>query len=135
MALINWHSNYAVNVKEIDKQHQHLINIMNELHDGMKTGKGKEILGTVLDELIKYTDFHFKYEEKLFDKYCFPEANMHKRQHSDLVEQVVAFKENFISGKKVLTMEVMDFLKAWLTSHIVGSDKNYSAYLNSKGVN
>jgi hemerythrin len=135
MALISWHSNYTVNVKEIDKQHQHLINIMNELHDSMKAGKGKEVLGTVLDELIKYTDFHFKYEEKLFDQYSFPETNLHKRQHTDLVEQVVSFKKNFDSGRKVLTMEVMDFLKSWLTGHIVGSDKNYSAFLNSKGVN
>jgi hemerythrin len=134
MALINWHSNYIVNIKKIDKQHQQLVNIINELHDGMKTGKGKEILSNILDELIKYTAFHFKYEEMLFDKYVYPETKIHKRQHSDLVEKVLAYKENYNNGKKVLTMEVMDFLKEWLTRHIVGSDKNYSSFLNSKGV-
>ncbi len=134
MALVTWHSNYTVNVKEIDKQHQQLISIMNELHDGMKAGKGKEVLSRVLDELIKYTAFHFKYEEMLFDKFSYPDTAVHKRQHADLVQQVLEYKENFDSGKKILTIEVMDFLKEWLTNHIVGADKNYSSFLNGKGV-
>lgn len=135
MALINWHPSYTVNIKEIDKQHQQLVTVINDLHHGMKTGKGKEVLSDVLDELIKYTTFHFKYEEMLLDKFSYPETKIHKRQHADLVEQVIAYKENYDSGGKILTMEVMDFLKLWLTSHIVGSDKNYSAFLNSKGLN
>jgi hemerythrin len=134
MALITWHSNYTVNIKEIDKQHQQLINIINDLHDSMKAGKGKEVLSNVLNELIKYTAFHFRYEEMLFDKYVYPETKIHKKQHQDLVEQVLAYKENYDSGKKILSMEVMDFLKGWLTSHIVGSDRNYSAFLNNKGI-
>ena len=134
MALVTWQSHYSVNIKEIDKQHQQLVNIMNDLHDGMKQGKGKEVLSNVLDELINYTAFHFKSEEALFDKYSYPETSVHKRQHADLVQQVLEFKENFNSGKKILTMEVMDFLKEWLTNHIARSDKNYTAFLNSKGV-
>ena len=134
MALVSWQSHYSVNIKEIDKQHQQLVNIMNNLHDGMKQGKGKEVLSQVLNELINYTAFHFKTEETLFDKYSYPETTVHKRQHTDLVQQVLEFKENFDSGKKILTMEVMEFLKEWLTNHIVGSDRNYSVYLNNKGV-
>jgi len=34
----------------------------------------------------------------------------------------------------MLGLEVMDFLKKWLTDHIEGSDKDYSAFLVSKGV-
>jgi hemerythrin len=124
-----------VNIKEIDLQHQKLVELINNLHDGMKAGKGKEILGEILSELVNYTSFHFAFEEKLLEKYVYPETIAHKRQHSDLVGQVLAYKESYESGKTVLSIEIMNFLKDWLTTHITGTDKKYSTFLNSKGVN
>lgn len=135
MALLNWQSNFTVNVCEIDKQHQKLVEMINNLHDGMKAGKGKEVLGDILANLVKYTEFHFKYEEKLFEQYVYPEALAHKKQHSDLVDQVQNYKKSFESGETVLSMEIMSFLKVWLMDHIVGSDKKYSSFFNSRGVN
>jgi len=134
MALITWSDNYSVNINEIDKQHQKLVGLVNSLHDGMKVGKGKELLGGILNELVNYTAFHFGCEEKLFDQYLYPETKTHKREHSDLVEQVMTYKKSYESGNSILSMEIMNFLKDWLTNHIVGSDKKYSTFLNSKGI-
>ena len=33
-----------------------------------------------------------------------------------------------------MTVEVMNFLKDWLSNHIQTSDKKYGPFLNSKGV-
>lgn len=134
MALLNWSDNYSVGVKEIDSQHKKLVELINNLHDGMKQGKGKEILGTVLNELASYTVYHFGFEEKLFDKYGYPETIVHKRQHADLVAQVKKLVESYNNGGSVLSMDLMNFLKDWLTQHIAGSDKKYTAFLNSKGI-
>ena len=100
----------------------------------MKAGKSKEVLGKILDELINYTGYHFKTEEDLFEKYNYPEKSTLKRQHGDLVDQVLKFKGNFDSGKSVISIDLMNFLRDWLTQHIVGSDKKYSVFLNGKGV-
>jgi len=134
MALINWQPNYSVNIKEIDLQHRKLIDVINKLHDAMKSGKGKEVMSKILGELVDYTNYHFGNEEKLFDQYGYSESRTHKRQHSDLVKQVVNYKNDFETGKSMLTMELMNFLKDWLTKHILDSDKQYSSFLNSKGV-
>jgi hemerythrin len=45
MALIQWNDSLSVNVVEIDKQHQKLVRMINELNDAMRQGKGKEALG------------------------------------------------------------------------------------------
>lgn len=135
MALLNWTSSYSVNVKEIDLQHQKLVNLINLLHDAMKSGKGKEVMGQALNDLVSYTKFHFKYEEDLFQKTMYPDTMIHKRQHQDLVKQVSDFVKQFQTGEKLLTMDLMNFLKKWLTDHIVGTDKKYSAHFNSKGIN
>ena len=134
MALVEWKSIYLTNVEEVDSQHKKLVSIVNELHDAMKIGKGKEILSKVFNELVEYTLYHFATEEKYFDQYEYPEADLHKEQHKALVDQVSALKTKFEAGEKVLTLDVMNFLRDWLHDHIIGSDKLFGPYLNSKGV-
>ena len=134
MPLLIWNENYSVKISQIDTQHKKLVKLINELHDSMKAGKSKEVLGKILDELISYTGYHFKTEEDLFEKYGYPEKGTHKRQHGDLVDQVLKFKTNFESGVSVVSIDLMNFLRDWLTQHIAGSDKKYTAFLNSKGV-
>lgn len=134
MALFNWNNSYSVGIQEIDNQHKILIGLINDLHDGMKQGKGKEVLGGILKELVRYTVFHFGFEENLLEKNVYPELSTHKKAHVGLIDQVNKLNIDFESGNKVLTMEVMAFLKDWLGNHIMGTDKKYTAHLNSKGV-
>lgn len=134
MPIIQWNQVFSVNIKQIDAQHMKLVELVNLLHDSMKEGKGKEVLSRILNELTAYTANHFKTEEDLFKKYGYPKTEVHILEHKNLVEKVLQIKGNFESGKVVLTSDVMNFLRDWLTNHISGSDKAYSAFLNSKGV-
>lgn len=135
MTLITWKDSYSVNITEVDNQHKKLVGLINNLHDAMISGKAREVMSRILSELVDYTVSHFATEEKLFDQYHYPETVLHKQQHSDLVEQVGALQKKFEAGERVLTIDVMNFLRDWLQDHIVGSDKKYGPYLNSKGVN
>jgi len=134
MPLIDWKGAYQTDIKEIDDQHKKLVSIINELHEAMLVGKGKTILSKVLQELVDYTVYHFDTEEKYFDMYDYPEAETHKSQHKDLVDQVAKLQEKFNSGEKVLSLEVMNFLRDWLHDHIIGSDTLFGPYLKSKGL-
>lgn len=134
MALINWESSFSVNVTEIDNQHQKLVSLINALNDAMKEGKGKEVLSTILNELINYTATHFKYEEDYFDKFNYPDKEVHKASHKKLVADVLKFRDDFQSGKLGLTVEILTFLVNWLKSHIIGEDKKYTACFNSNGL-
>lgn len=134
MALINWDESLSVNVEEIDLQHKGLIAMINELNDAMRTGKGKEVTGKTVNNLIKYTVTHFKTEEDLFAKFNYPDAEKHKKEHAAFVKKVLEFKDGLEKGKLTLTMEVMSFLSDWLTRHIMGTDKKYTEFLNDKGV-
>ena len=52
----------------------------------------------------------------------------------EFVAKVVEFREGLKSNKTVLTMKVINFLNDWLKKHILGTDKNYSDFLSSKGL-
>lgn len=134
MALINWSDSMSVRVAEVDKQHQKLIALINELHDAMRAKKGKEVLGKVIDGLIHYTKTHFSYEEKYFDQFNYPETTTHKKEHNGFVKKVVDFKQGFDDGRTFLSIEITTFLKDWLLKHIQGTDKRYSSFFNEKGL-
>jgi hemerythrin len=134
MALIEWKDSYSIGIEHLDNQHRELVRQINILHDAMTVGKGKEALNEILIALIDYTATHFKSEEELFDQYNFPDSEKHIAEHSNFVKEVLSFKENFDKGRLMLSIEVMTFLKNWLTNHILGSDMGYKPFLLSKGV-
>lgn len=134
MSLMAWNDSLSIKVKQVDDQHKKLVDMVNELHDAMKEGKGNEVLGKILTGLINYTATHFATEEKLMAQYGYPESPGHKSEHEKLVKQVVELQNNFKAGKAILTLDVMMFLKGWLVKHIQGDDRKFGAYLNTKGV-
>lgn len=134
MALLTWNESFSVNVAEIDQQHKKLIDMVNDLNDAMKQGKGKEVLGKILNSMVSYTVSHFRTEEKYFDQFGYPEADDHKKEHAAFIEKVTDFKGKFESRNLFLTIEVMDFLSGWLKTHIMGTDRKYSDFFNEKGL-
>jgi hemerythrin len=134
MNLINWTNDLSVNIRPIDEEHKKLISMVNELHSAMGSGKGKEAMGKVLAGLVDYTKTHFATEERLMEKYAYIGFLNHKAQHDALTKQVMDLYAKFQEGKTMVTVEVMNFLKDWLTKHIQDSDKKYGPFLNSKGI-
>jgi hemerythrin len=134
MALITWSDAFSVNIKKIDDQHKCLIELVNRLHDSMKAGQGNTIIGPILSDLLNYTSFHFATEEAYFQQYAYPEHLRHKKEHDDLTQQAKNLQASHKEGKLTISIEVMNFLKDWLSNHILLSDKKYSPFLRSKGL-
>jgi hemerythrin len=134
MPLIQWNDTLSVNVAEIDKQHQKLVEMINNLHDAMKAAKGNEVLGPLMNNLIDYAGSHFKTEENYFVRFGYPDTENHKKAHADFVAKVLDFKSRFDSSKVGLSVDVMTFLSNWLQSHIKGEDKKYGPLFNAKGL-
>lgn len=129
MNFIEWKEDYSVNIAEFDAQHKKLISLINTLHNAMKDRKGPEALSEIFLELAQYTKNHFSAEEKRMKEKNYPFINAHLLEHNKLVKEVEKLFEEFQSGKLMMSMKVMSFLKEWLTQHIFESDKKYSEYL------
>lgn len=134
MSLIRWNDNLSVNIKVIDQQHKKLVDSINELNDAMKLGKGKEVMGKIINNLISYTATHFRTEEKYFAQFGYPDLANHKKEHDAFVQKVSEFKDKFEKGRIMMTIEVMNFLSDWLKNHILVTDKLYVEFFNAKGL-
>jgi len=134
MALITWSNMLSTGIGEQDTQHKKLIELINQLNDAMQAGHGADVLGKVLNELVNYTVFHFGYEEKLMGQHKYEDTPAHKLEHTKFVQTVGDFKKKFDSGNAVISVEIMNFLRDWLTSHIMKTDKKLGQSLNKLGV-
>ena len=135
MAFMVWTKELSVGVAALDDDHKKLIDIINELHNGIATGHKKEILATVLDHLVNYTKFHFTKEEELLLKSKYLAAFTHKKEHASFVSRITNLQERLKSAPvAMLDLELMSYLRIWLLTHIQDSDKKYGARLNASGI-
>jgi len=131
--LIVWSRSYSVGVDSMDREHQRLIDIINNLYAAMRAGRSKDSIGTILDELVDYTRTHFAHEERLMQDSSYDGFDEQKRSHEALISQVKEIQNKYHAGT-ALGQEVMTFLKSWLINHIQGLDKKYGPVMSKKGI-
>ena len=134
MSLITWEDKLKVGVSIIDSDHQQLVKMLNELFDAMKARRGNDVLGKLFDDLVGYTVKHFGNEERLMQQHGYPESPEHKKQHEELKRQAVELQQKFKDGSFSVSIETLNFLKSWLSGHILGTDKQLAGFLIAKGV-
>ncbi len=134
MAFFDWKDEYRVGVKQVDQQHRKLVNLVDELYEAMKMGKGSEGARRVLRGLVDYTKTHFRTEEEFMKTHSYPGLLAHKREHEDLAKQAEELLYQVETGKLSVPIETGKFLKEWLSTHILGTDKKLGIYLMGKGI-
>ncbi len=134
MSLITWSPQLSVGINSIDEQHQKLINMINALNDALNSGESREVMVKIFDGLVVYCDKHFTFEEDLFGTHGYAGGAAHKAEHDKLRQQVMDLKHKMDGGNFMIGLELMGFLKDWLTNHIMKSDKAYVPDLTGKGV-
>jgi len=131
---VEWRDELSVSVGEIDDQHKVLIGYINDLNSAMGKGTVKELIEPILNNLVEYTQTHFGQEEAYFDKFGYAARESHKEAHQRFVAKISEFREGFVSGKALLSKDIMVFLKEWLVKHIMGIDKKYTTFMHANGI-
>lgn len=135
MTFMAWRPEFSVGIAVFDEEHKKLIAIINELHGAISAGARPEDLHGICDNLVEYALMHFRHEEMYFRDWDYPDAEAHTGRHSQLRAEVFSFREQ-ISGTDsgVLAEEMMEFLRQWLTIHIMVDDRAFGEFLLDKGI-
>lgn len=128
MSYLSWDERYSVGIKMMDDHHQRLFDLINELHEAMKSGKGKETSSRIVKELYDYTIFHFTKEESLLRESNSDHLAEQQAQHKIFIDKVKELQQKIDTGKQVtVSIEILTFLNDWLRNHIQGTDKKYTS--------
>lgn len=129
-----WTEAYRVNIAVLDQQHQKLFETVNELDEALRTGAGNAAVERVLDKLVEFTLEHFAVEERLLQQHGFPGLPTHRTQHEMFRQRIAAYLEDHRAAKPGTAVSLLFFMQGWLTQHVLKTDKQYSAFLNARGV-
>lgn len=134
MPIVVWKNEYETGIAEIDNQHKRLVEIINSIIEKLHSMKANSILLDILIELIEYSDYHFRSEEKLLIKINYPDYNSHRNEHIIFMEKLTKFGEDYSSGKANVIINVLKFLQSWLNNHILEVDLKYAEYIKSSNI-
>ena len=142
LTIINRHKFGQVLLKEtinagvelFDDEHKKLVQLIDDLHSALKSGKAHHILRNVLTDLENYTRNHFLDEERYMAKYNYPGYSIQKQAHGTFIKKLMEFKSQFEKSTIPPSLSVMNFLREWLTLHILQTDKQYASFFNERGV-
>jgi hemerythrin len=90
----------------------------------------QNLTATLLADLADYADYHFAAEERLMQDCGFPGWEEHSREHSFFRERVAAMTETFTANAAAMSFEAFNFLRDWITEHVLVRDAEYIPYVN-----
>jgi hemerythrin len=131
MPFMDWDRKYVLGIDEVDRQHKHLFEIVNHMHDAVTSGADQSAVTTILDELIHYTVEHFETEENMFREHEYPGYEKHRLEHNELAARVLDLQRRLREGSATVSFDVLEFLSDWLADHTLGSDQEFAAFLKS----
>lgn len=124
---------FMFGIERIDSEHRQLISIFNRMSEKADQEESTDFI-KIIDELEKYSNYHFANEETLMKKANFSGIDEHVIQHQIFRQKINDFKTSIQFGSSTLQSEIVDFLLKWLLKHIMECDAKYvpsiKKYLN-----
>ena len=122
---IKWEDRLVLGIPIIDKQHQRLVELTNNLYlsfsKNTKTANFRFV--KTLHEAVEYMRYHFITEEKMMLLLEFPDYPAHKKEHESFIREVLARTKRINSRKHLVPHRFLHYLKRWIPSHIAVCDK------------
>jgi hemerythrin-like metal-binding protein len=134
--LLTWNSNLGTGIRQIDLQHQELIEMINELEVAYLDGHDDNALNRLLPRLTSYVVFHFGTEEGMVRKFAAGtlHAEHHLGEHRKFTQKIAEMKEMPGTDKHLALGGLVDYLKSWLLEHIMKTDKELGKLIQARRV-
>ncbi|MEJ2387604.1 MAG: bacteriohemerythrin [Chromatiaceae bacterium] len=129
--LIPWSTEQEPGVAVLDQQHRRLAEMVNRLAASVAAAEDGAQIQALLDDLGRFTAYHFDTEESLMDMYGLPGARSHKEQHRKLKDDLLAIRNQVDSSELSRTLSAV---RDWLLTHIQAADRDLIRDLRSQGV-
>ena len=124
-----WQDSMATGIELIDHDHQRLIMLINMFQEATEFHISERKVQLALDEVIRYTKYHFNREEQLMALNNYPGFKEHQLQHQQMIDEIDIYMKEYRSDPDVALEHILQFLQSWLINHIKGNDRQYIPYL------
>lgn len=128
MPLFSWKEEYSVHVPELDEHHKILMDIINRIYDNCLQTDIVDCIGPKIQELVDYSEYHFKAEEDYMQRVEYFESEDHVEQHSTFIFKIRELQQAYADNEMELTKSLIVFLGKWLLHHVFEEDRKYALH-------
>ncbi|MBP1628852.1 MAG: methyl-accepting chemotaxis sensory transducer [Holophagaceae bacterium] len=134
MDKIIWDNSFSVGVPTLDKQHQKIISIINQLIADPTSDFGSVSVAKILNELTHFASEHFITEEDLLAKFDYPDLPSQRKEHKAFRTRLAGYCMEAMHSNSAIPLHILAFLKGWWVDHILVKDMDYRPFLASRDV-
>ncbi|MBF0356911.1 MAG: hypothetical protein HQL43_16920 [Alphaproteobacteria bacterium] len=121
--LIVWNDSLLVGNEEIDRQHETLVRMLNNLHHMIEKRCALDEIVVLLGDIRRHISWHFGFEDKLMVNYHIKSHASHAALHHHLLEDLDGVVQD-VALRRYEELEGLleNYLKFWLLDHILHVD-------------
>lgn len=133
MAFLDWNDSYNIGIREIDIQHRGLFDIISKLSRTQRYEPDGAFFRATLHTLIDYARVHFATEERYMKEAGYPGLIEHQREHRLFFPEIQKFMDALERNEPDIHQKILEYMRQWYLSHILGTDRDYQKSLLEKG--
>lgn len=127
MESFQWGKHFVTGLSEVDNQHHHLVDILNQFGNLLAENDVQmQDVEKLFGELADYAVYHFQEEEKLMKAVKVDKRHLtsHVHVHQSFLEDVTALYSGISQNTLDRADTLLQFLIHWLAYHILGQDQD-----------
>jgi len=129
MDWIEWKETYRLGIPAVDYEHQEMIALLNDLHEGLQGEVDLASVDAFLGEVYARISAHFALEEKVMRDRGYDQYPEHKTAHESLLDEIREIMDEHDTGAfENATGVLAKRLQAWFTEHF----RTHDARLHSQ---
>ncbi len=134
MALVKWEVGRSVGVKILDEQHEAMLAVLNDLHTAALRGKMQRVTSEQLSKLTRWSQEHFRTEERLMESTGYPGLAEHRAKHQELTRTIGEYISRHEESDCTCYVQLLYFVRNWFRDHVKEEDQKYTPWLNAHGI-
>jgi hemerythrin len=118
MGWIEWKESYRLGIPAVDYEHQEMIALLNDLHEGLQGEVDPHSVDAFLGEVYARISSHFALEERVMRDRGYDQYDDHKSAHESLLDEMREIMDEHDTGAFENATEVLaEKLQTWFTEH------------------
>ncbi len=117
MSLAYWRDICMTNCPEIDDGHTVLLNILEAIYQDIQQEGTRSRIQAKLHYLFDTVLSHCETEERLMERYSYPDSKAHTDHHEELLNNVLNLRLKAEEQDQKLTLDMIHGIATWLGQH------------------
>ena len=133
MPAMIWTPSMSVGIEALDMDHKMLFGLINQLDSAIASGEADEIVATIINGLLDYTEYHFGREEAMMRACDYAALDSHVAKHQNIGAALRHLRDAYVGGfGQGIERQLHDLMRDWITGHILDEDMKYAPAMKGR---